>query len=105
MTSMAKTKKPKPTLPVSNIEVKPDKLKPIIGKVILELPVVKVVVGYVTNRCDVRMTGEQAILLKQLENGFIAEGAKLQNGKLVANGVDAFKYILELTAKPQATKG
>ncbi len=67
-----------------------------VGLVSIEIPLMDVVSGYQTNRCDIaRMTAEQSLMLRKLKDGLIAKEAKLANGKIVRVEQDVFKWILE----------
>ena len=51
--------------------------------------------GYFSNRVDMTLTIEQAKVLKAILFGLQAKYARLANGKEVANGQDAIKWLLE----------
>jgi len=51
--------------------------------------------GYARRCVDVRLSGSQAATLKAIQLGLENRGAQLENGKYVANAVDAIRWMLE----------
>ena len=62
----------------------------------LELPMLEnIFQGYFSNRVDIRLDSEQTRTLRALLFGLQSRYARLKNGKEVANGQDAIKWVLE----------
>jgi hypothetical protein len=62
----------------------------------LEVPLLQNIFdGYYSERVDCRLDSNQKKTLRYLQFGLQARYAKLKNGKEVANGQDAIKWILE----------
>jgi len=93
---MSKTKTKLPTVNDIPTETQAELLSVQIEELTVTVPVVNLIVGYVTNRCDVYAMSElQRTNLRRLQNGLIAGNATLANGKEVKNGQDAVKWFLE----------
>ena len=70
-----------------------------VTEVTITLPLADTEFGYCSPICDMRnLTAEQRTFLRRLENGFKAQQAKLNNGKLIRSRTDAAKRLLELGA-------
>lgn len=62
----------------------------------LELPMLEnIFEGYFSNRVDIRLDSDQTQRLRALLFGLQSRYARLKNGKEVANGQDAMKWVLE----------
>jgi hypothetical protein len=62
----------------------------------LELPMLEnIFEGYFSNRVDIRLDSDQTQTLRALLFGLQSRYARLKNGKEVANGQDAMKWVLE----------
>lgn len=65
----------------------------------LRLPMLRLGFGYIRRRLDADLSRTQAGQLKALELGLQSREARLANGKLVASGSDAIRWLLEELAK------
>jgi len=67
-----------------------------VEKRIVEIPMIDLVIGYATNRCDVYgMTTRQKTNLKKIQDGLQTENATLENGSKVRTPQDVVKWVLE----------
>lgn len=70
--------------------------KPVFEIYSVDIPLIEdVFEGYFSNRLDIKLTTRQQATLKAILFGLQSKFAKLENGKEVANAVDAVKWILE----------
>lgn len=61
----------------------------------VEMPFLVWKEGFLRRRLDCVLTNEQARKLKGIQLGLESQEAQLQNGKYVANPVDALRWLLE----------
>ena len=61
----------------------------------ISVPVLVWDAGYARKNIDVRLTESQANKLKSIHLGLEKQEATLENGKCVANPVDAIRWMLE----------
>lgn len=88
---------PAVTVPIESYTQTPEpKDDPFVVVSYLEVPLLQNIFdGYYSERVDCRLDSNQKKTLRYLQFGLQARYAKLKNGKEVANGQDAIKWLLE----------
>ena len=66
-----------------------------VGVVTVTAPTMEWESGYVRRKLDVALNSTQAAKLKAIQLGLEQKEAQLENGKYVANPVDAIRWLLE----------
>lgn len=72
-------------------------------RITLDLPAVEIPDQYRTSRLDMTLTSQHRDTLAKITHGLQSQVARLANGRIIAHGGDAVRYILELCATADET--